>query len=58
MGSEFDQWYVDFAAIDSYEIRYAADAWWRLKKGGLSFACDNSQQREFGRPTCLFKKVI
>jgi len=31
------QWRVGFAAIDSYEIRYAVEAWWRLNKGWPKF---------------------
>lgn len=31
------QWRVGFAAIDSYEIRYAIEAWWRLNKGWPKF---------------------
>ena len=31
------QWCVGFAAIDSYEIRYAVEAWWRLNKGWPKF---------------------
>jgi hypothetical protein len=27
------QWRVSFAPIESYEIRYAVEAWWRLNKG-------------------------
>lgn len=27
------QWRVGFAPIESYEIRYAVEAWWRLNKG-------------------------
>ena len=26
-------WSVSFQIIDSYELRYAAEAWWRLNKG-------------------------
>ncbi|WP_192036263.1 hypothetical protein [Halomonas sp. YLGW01] len=31
------RWRVGFAAIDSYEIRYAVEAWWRLNKGWPKF---------------------
>lgn len=31
------QWRVGFATIDSYEIRYAVEAWWRLNKGWPKF---------------------
>ncbi|MEH8174109.1 hypothetical protein [Aeromonas veronii] len=27
------QWRVGYALIESYEIRYAVEAWWRLNKG-------------------------
>ena len=31
------QWCVGFTVIDSYEIRYAVEAWWRLNKGWPKF---------------------
>lgn len=31
------QWRVGVVAIDSYEIRYAVEAWWRLNKGWPQF---------------------
>lgn len=31
------QWRVSFAPIESYEIRYAVEAWWRLNKGWPKF---------------------
>lgn len=31
------QWRVSFASIESYEIRYAVEAWWRLNKGWPRF---------------------
>jgi hypothetical protein len=31
------QWRVSFVHIDSYEIRYAVEAWWRLNKGWPMF---------------------
>jgi hypothetical protein len=31
------QWYIGFSVIDSYELRYAVEAWWRLNKGWPKF---------------------
>lgn len=31
------EWYIGFSAIDSYELRYAVEAWWRLNKGWPKF---------------------
>ena len=27
------QWHIGFKQIDSYELRYAVEAWWRLNVG-------------------------
>ncbi|EID4334150.1 TPA: hypothetical protein ACMDO2_004473 [Vibrio parahaemolyticus] len=30
-------WFVSFAEVDSYELRYAVESWWRLNKGWPQF---------------------
>ncbi|HGF3738169.1 TPA: hypothetical protein ACF39K_001995 [Vibrio parahaemolyticus] len=31
------EWFVSYAEIDSYELRYAVEAWWRLNMGWPQF---------------------
>ena len=31
------EWHICFSVIESYELRYAVEAWWRLNKGWPKF---------------------